>query len=368
MSLGTSKLTRLFRHWTALLAAFFKKRDNVLLLIAVLAAMAVMLSVTVAFLLKPADYGEETVLPGQEEPIGAARHPLTGTLLEQSLEKLPQVFGVMIENSADAWPLSGIEQAFLVIEAPVEGKIPRFIAFFSEDQVVDKIGPVRSARPYYIDWNSDLDALYTHVGGSQQALQQIASGDTLDLNEFSQGEYFWRDNRRFAPHNVYTSTDRLSQALEELAPTAPAYQPWKFKADEPLAVDQLSVVIDWTQGDTYDVEWSYQPATNTYQRSQHEAVIANNIIIMATAMTVSDGEGRRQIRTTGEGDVLIVQDGRIILGKWKKPSLNERLRFYDESGAEVGLNAGTTWIEVVESISQAETRTELSNSSTDDAR
>ena len=129
---------------------------------------------------------------GEEEII---RHPLTGESLETEIENLPQVFGVMIENAADAWPLVGVNEAFLVIEAPVEAGIPRFIAFFSEDQEVDKIGPVRSARPYYLDWNDELDAVYAHVGGSPEALDLIKYElDTIDLNQFWQSEYFYRQN------------------------------------------------------------------------------------------------------------------------------------------------------------------------------
>src|SRR5688572_5513956 len=106
----------------------------------------------------------------------ARRHPLRGEIVVERYEELPQVLGVLIENAADAWPLSGLDEAFLVIEAPVEGDIPRFIAFFSEESDVDLIGPVRSARPYYVDWNAELSGIYAHVGGSPEALDLIASG------------------------------------------------------------------------------------------------------------------------------------------------------------------------------------------------
>ena len=98
------------------------------------------------------------------------RDSLTGVLIEQRTE-LKQVYGVMIDEHTDARSQSGIDQAFLVIEAPVEAGIPRLLSFFSEAQDVKKIGPVRSARPYFLDWAKEFGALYAHVGGSDEALE-----------------------------------------------------------------------------------------------------------------------------------------------------------------------------------------------------
>jgi hypothetical protein len=271
----------------------------------------------------------------------------------------------MVENSADAWPLSGLEDAFLVIEAPVEGAIPRFVAFFTDEQDIEKIGPVRSARPYYLDWNDELDAVYAHVGGSPEALDLIHQFGTLDLNEFFQGEYFWRDTiRRAAPHNVYTSTELLAEAVNELEPEQPDYDSWLFKTDVPLDVDPLSLVVDWGQGDLYDVTWSYDAGSNSYIRKQGDdtvtsqdgdEVMANNIVVMATEIVVVDNLTRRHIKTVGQGDALVVQDGRIILGRWEKDERTSRLRFYNAEGEEIAMNAGKTWIEVVSSLDRAET-------------
>jgi hypothetical protein len=347
------------------LVTAMKKRENVVLVVFVLAAIAVMLGVTVAFLLKPAEYEDQNPGDNPETQEDVWRHPLTGTVLDAPLSALPQVYGVMVENSADAWPLSGLEDAFLVIEAPVEGAIPRFVAFFSAEQEVDKIGPVRSARPYYLDWNDELDGVYAHVGGSPEALDLIHQFGTLDLNEFFQGEYFWRDTlRRAAPHNVYTSTELLSEALDELKPQVPEYDSWLFKTDAPLDVDPLSLTIDWGQGSLYDVTWSYEAGSNSYVRKQGEDIVetqagnqimANNVVVMASDIVVVDNVTRRHIQTVGEGDALVVQDGRIILGRWRKEERTERLRFFDAEGEEIRLNAGRTWIEVVPSLDKTAT-------------
>lgn len=295
-----------------------------------------------------------------------ARHPLTGQIIDEELSELPQVFGVMVENSADAWPLSGLDQAFLVIEAPVEGSIPRFIAFFSEDQEVEKIGPVRSARPYYIDWNDGLQAMYTHVGGSPEALELIKNTyDTFDLNQFWYADFFYRQNStRYAPHNVYTTVELLKEAFNEVFDDAkaPSYGTWQFADDQPVETP-LSISIDWSDGTTYDVGWKYQAETNNYTRYQGlskmsmedgSTIEANNIAIISTDIRIIDNEGRRSIVTVGSGDALIVQNGEVYLARWEKQDHNDRLKFYTADGYEISFNAGKTWIEVVSSLSQVE--------------
>ncbi len=311
---------------------------------------------------------------GGSEPESTAinRHPLTGEIISEPLMVLPQVFGVMVENAADAWPLTGLDQAFLVIEAPVEGGIPRFISFFTDDQTVDKIGPVRSARPYYLDWNDELDAIYSHVGGSPEALDLIKyTYDTIDLNQFWYADFFYRQNgNRYAPHNVYTNSDLLAQAIDALKSQGklvdpPVYESWQFKDDQPVAAEAAkSLNVDFASGSVYDVDWKYQPETNDYLRYQAGSVMrmtddaiitANNVIVLAMDIRVVDNVTRRHIQTVGSGDALIVQDGEAYLARWSKESRTDRLRFYTQDGYEISLNAGKTWIEIVPSLSQATT-------------
>lgn len=292
------------------------------------------------------------------------RHPLTGVVLSEPLKVLPQVFAVMIENSADAWPLSGLDEAFLVIEAPVEGNIPRFIAFFSEDQTVKKIGPVRSARPYYLDWNSEFNGIYGHVGGSPEALDDIAKHGTLDLNQFFQSEYYYRDEKtRYAPHNVYTTTDDLKEAKIEIDEkykdaAAPKYDSWVFTDGVSQSSSLDTTHLAW--GNSYDVNWTYDPSTNTYHRIQGgNTYIANNVVIVATDIGTIPGDekGRRTVRTLGEGPVMILKNGtrNTAPWTWKKSSASDRTRFYDEQGKEVLMNAGNTWIEVTDDLSNVTT-------------
>lgn len=296
------------------------------------------------------------------------RHPLTGAVLSAELDSLPNVFGVMIENSADAWPLSGVSDAFLVIEAPVEGNIPRFIAFYSSDQVdVAKIGPVRSSRVYYLDWAQEFNAIYAHVGGSPAALEAIKEHSVLDLDQFFQSEYFYRDElTRYAPHNVYTTLDDLKRSFEEIDEkyenAAPRYDAWMF-ADAPASTTKYATVIhvDWSNSSGYNVDWAYDPSTNLYTRKQGEnTYVDTNVVIMESDIDViaGDDKGRKELKTIGEGPMHLFQNGEEIVGTWKKPSAEERLRFYDTNDTEVVMNAGKTWIEVVDSLDRLQVQEE----------
>jgi len=269
-------------------------------------------------------------------------------------------FAVMIENMVDSRPLAGLAEAALVIEAPVEGGITRFLAFYPPGSAVSRIGPVRSARPYYLDWAQEFDALYIHVGGSPEALDDIKSVKLRDLNQFSWGKYFWRDSGRSAPHNVYTSADLLAKGLADVSADHKTRAPaaWRFKDDiapEDRPQETADIVVDYSTSD-YRVTWKYDRAANEYQRWQGDSeqrdesgapVRAKNVVIQYSQIRILDEIGRRRIETLGEGQALLALDGKTFAAVWKKPAAAERTRYYDESGAEIALNAGATWVEIV---------------------
>lgn len=292
-----------------------------------------------------------------QTPIG--RHPLTGFPIYENTD-FPQVFGVMIDDHFDSWPQAGLDKAFLVFEAPVEAGIPRLLVFFFDDQDVQKIGPVRSARPYFLDWNNELDGLFVHVGGSDAALDKIISGGTFDLNQYWLDQYFWRVLNRYAPHNVYTSTKLLAAYVKnrEEAGLVPSrlYETWKFKDAEfgaKTEVESFSVTFDKP---TYVIEWKFDEENLRYQRFQNgaahimedgEQIWADNVAMIVTDVKILDSIGRRSVRTIGEGKAILLRDGKRFDGTWEKESESNRIRFYDLAGNEIEFNAGITWVEVV---------------------
>ncbi|MEY4745031.1 MAG: putative lipoprotein YerB, partial [Candidatus Parcubacteria bacterium] len=235
----------------------------------------------------------------------------------------------------------------------------RLLAIYPDVEKIDRIGPVRSARPYFLDWAAEFDAVFVHVGGSPEALDKLAAYDMRDLNEMSAGRYFWRDASRNAPHNAYTSSDRLVEADQKRFADRPAPQVagWRFKEDAPPAERPASASLAVEYGDPKaDVTWTYDAAQDAYRRAQGGKIqtdedgavlLAKNIVVQYTDISVIDDVGRRRIATVGDGDALIALDGLTVHGTWRKDDRTSRTRYYDASGNQIRFNAGPTWIEVV---------------------
>lgn len=292
-----------------------------------------------------------------EIPEGYERRSIDGVAVQK--EELPEkLFGVMIENSSEAWPLSGLAQARLVIEAPVEGNIPRFLVFFDDTQRVDQIGPVRSARPYYIRWAQGFHAMYTHVGGSPEGLSILRTTGIPQLNEFFWGKFFWRADYRYAPHNVYTSVENLIAAFEERAFEQEPIPMWEYSEAIPSGGQKiLSVRVPFSSlSSVYTAKWEYDSDSESFVRYQGknkqedgsgEEVFAKNVVVLFTAVTTIDNEGRKSLTTIGSGRALIFRDGFVYEAEWKKEEYTSPLEFYLSDNEKVQFKPGTTWIEAI---------------------
>ncbi|MCF7819989.1 MAG: DUF3048 domain-containing protein [Candidatus Pacebacteria bacterium] len=265
---------------------------------------------------------------------------------------------VIVDNHLDARPALGLSQAKLVYEVPVEGGITRYLAIFSSDQEIEAIGPVRSARPYFIDWVEPLSALFVHCGGSPEALVDIIQKDIIDLNEFYNADYFWRDSSRPAPHNVITSSDKLSAYLEKNNLSKASLISWQFKADispSKQAKEALEINIDYI-ADSHEVLWLYDQKTGKYIRNlageKHEdasgqIISAKTVIIKEVNSEVVDEKLRLKIDSQGEDKAVICFLGKCEEGSWKQTSASARERYY-VNGEEVVFLPGNFWIEVVD--------------------
>jgi len=294
------------------------------------------------------DIAEETairIIDGVKAPLGRE-------------DLLP--IAVMIENHPDSRPPSGLSRASLVYEAEAEGGITRFLAVFADTENIPKIGPIRSARPYYVGWAEEFKALYVHCGGSPEALKKIYSADIFDLNEFYNAGSFWRDGSRLAPHNVYTSGARLSEyiARKRIENKGQAViAPFKYK-EEALASarPENSEITVFFKGNDFTVGWKYDKLSNDYARTQGKVphlnedkseIRAKNVIIRFVRSAVIDEYGRREIADIGEGKAKACFDGICADAVWKKKNQNSKIAWFYADGREIELNAGTTWIEIV---------------------
>lgn len=271
-------------------------------------------------------------------------------------------WAVMIDNQLDARPQSGLSAADVVIESPVEGGITRLMALFAPTSTLPQIGPVRSARPYFVDWASAWNASYFHVGGSPDALEQIKTLGTRfkGLSEIANGWAFWRASGRAAPHDVMTNGERMQQLVDRkgFASSTMAVA-WHFLDNATSTATSTVRQGDVTRaviayGGSYSVTWRFEKARNIYARyvsgravkdQLGPAIEADNIVVIKTDAQVLDDKGRLRIRTTGSGDAIAYRDGNKFSLRWRRGP-NEVMRFEGEGGTEFLLRPGKTWIQV----------------------
>lgn len=286
------------------------------------------------------------------------RAPLSGRMVSENVAKRTPM-AIVVENHPDARPQSGLNHAAIVYETFAEGGITRFLAIF-QDEDADEIGPVRSARTYSVLWAKSYGAYYGHVGGSAAALSLIKGLNSFyDLDQFSLGNYYWRDNTRYAPHNVYTTTKKIMEAAKSrnypaTSDNIPSYS-FKDDAKEEDLPASHSFTVNFNT--SFAVTYKYSPKTNEFFRSiagvKHldkvtkEQIKAKNVIVMFSDFPYGNLslEKAPKIRTTGTGKAFFYIDGAKTTGTWKR-SENTATRFYDAKGKEITLNAGTTWIDV----------------------
>jgi hypothetical protein len=287
------------------------------------------------------------------------KSPLTGLMTDEASSKR-QITGVMIENSIDARPQSGLIDAGVVFEAIAEGGITRFLALYQEARP-GSIGPIRSARPYYVEWAKGFDAAYLHVGGSPEGLALIRTLDVKDLDQSRYGDRVAsRVSSRFAPHNMYSDFDRIDNLNNELGYTSSKFTPFTRKepaeADpaSPLTATKISFDIS---GANYNTSYTYNQETNSYARvmasrphndqTSGKQISPNVVVAMITDYSINPNRIHSVYRTTGTGEILVFQDGKVTKGTWKKPSQSASLEFLDTAGDPLELNAGQTWITAV---------------------
>ena len=298
--------------------------------------------------------------------------PLTGErVTSEVLSRRPMA--VMIENLSSVRPQSGLSFADVVWEAPTEGGITRFLAIFQKG-LPSKIGPVRSARPYFVEWASEVGALYAHSGGSSEALDLLAKGlpRLRDVNEFANGSAFWRESKEEAPHNLYTSAEIFYKYITDHDWQSVAGQttPWVYISDTgaKLAVSnqQAREILVPYYPFEYDVLWRYNAADNLYTRfmdgKEHKDDVTNeniqfkNLVVMFTDVipVPKDPLLKVNLRAIGKGTAYLFSHGQVYKGEWQKSSKDSRTMFTDGLGNYLPLTEGNTWISVVDKAQESE--------------
>lgn len=278
--------------------------------------------------------------------------PLTGLPVSKEQSELP-VTGVMIENSPDARPQAGLNKAGVVFEAIAEGGITRFLALFQEEQP-DHIGPVRSVRPYYVDWLQGFDAAVAHVGGSAEALAKIKSEGVRDLDQFANTGPYKRVSNRYAPHNMYSSVAALTDLSKSKGWNTSTFEGFPRKPEAASAAPTARAVDIKVSSALYNVHYDYDAATNSYKRTlggkphlderSKEQISPKVVIGLVVPYSIHPDGVHSVYKTIGSGTAYIFQDGIVTEATWEKPSAKAQITFKDATGKAVLLNAGQTWI------------------------
>ena len=273
-------------------------------------------------------------------------------------------FGVMIENTQAARPQAGLSQAAIVYETLAEGGVTRFLAIFPQATKPKLLGPVRSSRPYYVDWAKEHDAIYLHAGGSHDAFQEIGKLKVRSYDGLTRIGAKYYSRKCYGVHCLFTSTAQLTKLVNEKKLTgvvAKSDAGWVFKNDIPLKnrpKHSRKLSIDFN-GRTYFVQWQYDRKTNRYKRWNGYAIAkdkntgkqitaANVLVQRIPKEKVLDKKLRLEFKLIGRGDATLYRDGQAIALRWWKKDKNSKTVFYVKGTQKiVEFNRGTTWVEVV---------------------
>ena len=301
-----------------------------------------------------------------QEVVAEENNVLTATIEEKEVQIFKgkdRPIAVMIDNHDDAWPQAGLQRAYMVYEIIVEGGETRLMALFKGADDVEKIGPVRSARHYFIDYAMENDAIYTHFGESPQASSDIKKYNIAEIDGISEdGTTFWRVKDKAAPHNAVTSMKNLIQSAKNknYRMTSSEDSVLNYVTDEVNLEDgqgAVSVTIPHSQLQT--VKYEYDEENKVYERyargkeqvdwDTDEPITVKNIIItFCDNYTLSDTEnkGRQGLKNIGTFNGYYITNGKAIKIKCIKNARDEQTVYQDLNGKEIDFNDGNTFVHI----------------------
>lgn len=334
------------------------ERGGVKVLITILVILVIVAGGVLAYKITQSKKEETTV--SNEDNI------LVGTAKEEKKVQIFQgnerPFAVMIDNHKDAWPQAGLQKAYMVYEIVVEGGETRLMALFKGADV-DKIGSVRSARHYFIDYAMENDAIYVHFGQSPQAASDIKKYSINDINGISEdGSTFWRVKDKTAPHNAVTSMANLKKSAEskKFKTTSTEKSVLNYVTDEVNLEDGESaetITIPHSQLQT--VKYEYDSENKVYKRyargvaqkdwDTKDAITIKNLIITYCdnyTLTDTENKGRQGLKNIGTFDGYYITNGKAIKIKCIKEARDSKTIYQDLQGNVIKVNDGNTFVNI----------------------
>ncbi len=299
---------------------------------------------------------------GREQAPPPPTCPLTGKLAPGGKVPHRPALAVKVENTPDAYPLAGLQNADIVYEELVEGGITRFMALY-QCKTSPRVGPVRSARTTdpRVLLQFGPRSLLAYSGGQRAVVNDIGRTTLKSYDETSGGDAFARDDGRVMPHNLFLNTTKLwSEAGPAATKAGPPRRVFTFAAATPSHAKRVSgVTLTFSYANT--AAWSWLPARGTWQRLLDGApmtlesgtpITATNVVIQQVVVTASNlvdvlGNPSPEVTLTGTGKAWVLRDGRLIAGHWSRPVMGAITKFETKDGTIIPLAPGNTWVELL---------------------
>ena len=290
-------------------------------------------------------------------------------ILDDSSNERP--LAIMIDTNIGDAKHAGLQDSYVNYEMIVEGGLTRIMAIY-KDKEVNVVGPVRSARHYFLDYALEHDAVYAHFGWSPYAEENIKSLKVQNINGMIETTAFARDRKLPSPHNVFTSTKKLRDLFEKLnySNTSTRWKTFTYSLDE-LELDKTSQsnlknasTVSMTYSNSEYRSYTYDSINKYYLRSKNGTphidrktdtqLHYKNIIIMKVENKTIDSEGRQELKTTGSGEGYYITNGYALPIKWTKQYRNSKTQYTYLDGEQITLNNGNTFIQIVPLSSKIE--------------
>lgn len=348
-----------------------KKINKKGLIITIIVLLLIALAVASYFLFIKKDDASQNKVDNKQE-VEPKEEPKKLQIIDEDSNSRP--YAVMINNIKEARVVqSGLPKAYMVYEILAEGGITRYLALF-KDVSVDKIGSVRSARHYYLDYVLENDAIYVHWGWSPQAQSDIS---TLGINNINglryEGTYFYRENPFgiSSEHTGFTNTELLDKAITNLKyrSTTDKGTLLNYSVDPVMLPDAIDAnEVDLTYSNYTKVKYEYDEETKTYNRFNgttaqidyptNTQIAVKNIIAYQLNIypIANDPKGRQNLDNIGSGEGYYITEGKAVKIKWEKSSRGEKTKYYLEDGTSLKVNDGNTFIQLVPTSGKIEVK------------
>ncbi|MCI9585595.1 MAG: DUF3048 domain-containing protein [Bacilli bacterium] len=282
-------------------------------------------------------------------------------IVDQDSKSRP--IAVMINNNHKAWPHAGLQDSYINYEIIAEGGITRIMAIF-KDKDTAKIGSVRSARPYYLDYALENDAIYVHYGWSDDAKKDINTLGVDNINGLTASSVFWRDTslKKASEHTAFTSMEKIKDYAKDNGYMRDTNKDLLLnysvdeininKKEDAKKADKIYIKYSYYTDTTYE----YDEENKVYKRSMSgtahvdaitgDQYTAKNIIIIPIKNHSYDSYGRQKLENIGSGEGYFITNGYAVPITWEKESRKGQTIYRYKNGKEIKVNDGNTWIQI----------------------